>query len=88
MLTKAVIDAHVRSVSGCAKPTTKRGSIELFIRLDRGCGGGDAADGGGADGGAADDLESLFTPDGSDADLPPPPFPPTPLIAREEVPLI
>ena len=57
-------DAHIRSVSGCAKPTTKQGSIELFIRLDRGCGGGNVADGGGADSGAAD--------------LPPPPFPPPP----------
>ena len=74
MLTKAVIDAHIRSVSGCAKPTTKQGSIELFIRLDRGGGGAVAADddGGGADGGVADDSDSLFTPDGSDADLPPP----------------
>ena len=43
MLTKAVIDGYIRSVSGCAKPTTKQGSIELFIRLDRGCGGGNAA---------------------------------------------
>jgi hypothetical protein len=74
MLTKAAIDAHIRSVSGCAKPTTKQGSIELFIRLDRGGGGAVAADddGGGADGGVADDSDSLFTPDGSDADLPPP----------------
>ena len=64
MLTKAVIDGYIRSVSGCAKPTTKQGSIELFIRLDRGCGGGNVADGGGADSGAAD--------------LPPPPFPPQP----------
>ena len=64
MLTKAVIDGYIRSVSGCAKPTTKQGSIELFIRLDRGCGGGNVADGGGADRGAAD--------------LPPPPFPPPP----------
>ena len=63
-LTKAVIDGYIRSVSGCAKPTTKQGSIELFIRLDRGCGGGNVADGGGADRG--------------DADLPPPPFPPPP----------
>ena len=64
LLTKPVIDAHIRSVSRCAKPTTKQGSIELFIRLDRGCGGGNVADGGGADRGAAD--------------LPPPPFPPPP----------
>ena len=64
MLTKAVIDGYIRSVSGCAKPTTKQGSIELFIRLDRGRGGGNVADGGGADSGAVD--------------LPPPPFPPPP----------
>ena len=64
MLTKSVIDGHIQSVAGCAKPTTKQGSIELFIRLDRGRGGGNVADGGGADSGAAD--------------LPPPPFPPPP----------
>ena len=64
MLTKAVIDGHIQSVAGCAKPTTKQGSIELFIRLDRGRGGGNVADGGGVDSGAAD--------------LPPPPFPPPP----------
>ena len=67
LLTKPVIDAHIRSVSGCAKPTTKQVG-----------GAAAAADGGGAYGGAADDLDSLFTPDGSDADLPPPPFPPPP----------
>ena len=64
MLTKSVIDGHIQSVAGCAKPTTKQGSIELFIRLDRGRGGGNVADGGGVDSGAAD--------------LPPPPFPPPP----------
>ena len=55
MLTKAVIDGYIRSVSGCAKPTTKQGSIALFIRLDRGGGGAAAADddGGGVAAGGA-----------------------------------